>query len=79
MAKTKRSKKPFINNPDLMRGPLTPDPGPQDRMMRYRRNPACPECGAHPVVCMMRDRDAAYFRCRQCGHRWTEQRTPGVK
>jgi len=41
-----------------------------DRMLRYKRNPPCPECDAHPVVCMMRREKYAAFRCRECGHRW---------
>jgi DNA-directed RNA polymerase subunit M/transcription elongation factor TFIIS len=43
---------------------------PGDRMMRYRRTPPCPACGAHPVVCTQRRGAYAAFRCRQCGHRW---------
>ena len=42
----------------------------RDRMARYKRNPPCPKCGAHPVVCMMRRPKFAAFRCRQCGYRW---------
>jgi hypothetical protein len=41
---------------------------PRDRMMRYQRNPCCPNCDAHPVVCMMRWLNYAAFRCRECGH-----------
>jgi len=41
-----------------------------DRMMRYRKNPPCPKCGAHPTVCMMRRPGYELRRCRQCGHRW---------
>jgi formate dehydrogenase maturation protein FdhE len=43
-----------------------------DRMMRYRRNPSCPECDAHPVVCMMRRPNYRSFRCRTCGYRWED-------
>lgn len=43
---------------------------PDDRMVRYRRNPPCPKCGAHPVVCMMRRPGHKVFRCRECGYRW---------
>lgn len=43
---------------------------PEDRMMRYRRNPRCPACDAHPVVCTQRRGAWAQFRCRECGHRW---------
>jgi len=55
--------------------PAPIDPAPvsteiQDRMMRYRRSAPCPECGARPVVCMMKRQNYAAFRCRQCGHRW---------
>jgi len=39
-----------------------------DRMIRYSRNPGCPECGAHPVVCMMRRPGYRKFRCRVCGY-----------
>ena len=46
----------------------TPDPTPADRMARYRKNPHCPECGSHPVICISRRRDKAFFRCRSCGH-----------
>lgn len=41
-----------------------------DRMLRHRRNPPCPKCGAHPSVCTQRRGAWAAFRCRQCGHRW---------
>jgi len=39
-----------------------------DRMIRYSRNPGCPECGIHPVVCMMRRPGYRKFRCRSCGY-----------
>ena len=42
----------------------------RDRMMKYKKNPPCPKCGAHPSVCMMRLPKFAAFRCRQCGYRW---------
>ena len=41
-----------------------------DRMLRYRRNPQCPKCGAHPVICTIRRISYRAFRCRMCGHRW---------
>lgn len=41
-----------------------------DRMMRYRRNPRCPACDAHPTVCMLRSPGYSLHRCRECGHRW---------
>jgi transcription elongation factor Elf1 len=44
---------------------------PDDRMMRYQRNPRCPACDAHPVVCTMRRRQYTAFRCRQCGFRFS--------
>ena len=47
-------------------------PDLSDRMMRYRRNPPCPECDTHPVVCESRRGGEAFFRCRSCGHRWGE-------
>lgn len=43
---------------------------PQDRQMRYRRNPSCPKCAAHPSVCRMRRGGWASFRCRSCNHHW---------
>jgi len=43
---------------------------PCDRMLRYRKTPPCPKCCAHPVVCKIRRRDYALFRCRACGHRF---------
>lgn len=52
---------PAIQTPDL---PL------DDRMLRYQRNPICPECAAHPVICMLRKPGRAIFRCRECGHKW---------
>lgn len=57
------------HEPEITEIPISPDQI-QDRMMRYARNPACPECAAHPVVCMMRRAGYAAFRCRECGHRW---------
>lgn len=44
----------------------------QDRMMIYRnpRHLHCPECDAHPVVCMQQRGSHAIYRCRLCGHRW---------
>ena len=42
----------------------------EDRMLRYRRNPQCPKCGAHPVICTIRRISYRAFRCRICGHRW---------
>jgi len=42
----------------------------EDRMLRYRRNPQCPQCGAHPVICTIRRISYKAFRCRMCGHRW---------
>ena len=41
-----------------------------DRMLRYKRNPHCPECDAHPVICTIRRISYKAFRCRMCGHRW---------
>lgn len=41
-----------------------------DRMLRYKRNPRCPECDAHPVICTIRRISYKAFRCRICGHRW---------
>lgn len=59
------------HNPDLTRGIIqTPEAAPIDRMARYQRNPKCPNCGAHPVICMMRRPGYSLFRCRQCGHKW---------
>jgi len=46
------------------------DPAPMDRMARYRKNPQCPECGAHPVICTSRRGNEAFYRCRHCGHRF---------
>lgn len=46
------------------------DEGSQDRMLRYKRNPRCPECDAHPVICTIRRISYKAFRCRMCGHRW---------
>jgi hypothetical protein len=43
---------------------------PEDRMTRYRRNPRCPACDAHPTVCIQRRGAWAAFRCRHCGHRF---------
>ena len=44
----------------------------QDRMLMYRnpRHIHCPECDAHPVVCMSRRGNLAFMRCRICQHRW---------
>ena len=42
----------------------------EDRILRYRRNPQCPQCGAHPVICTIRRISYRVFRCRMCGHRW---------
>jgi len=50
-----------------------------DRMLRYRRNAPCPECQAHPVVCMMRRPGYSKFRCRQCGHVWEILPEVGVR
>jgi len=47
---------------------------PCDRMLRYRKSPPCPRCGAHPVVCKLRKQDYALFRCRVCGHRFEVDR-----
>jgi hypothetical protein len=41
-----------------------------DRMKRYTKVNACPECKAFPVICTMRRQGYASFRCRECGHRW---------
>lgn len=42
----------------------------EDRVMRHQRNPVCPSCGTHPVICMMRRPGYKKFRCRACGHQW---------
>jgi tRNA(Ile2) C34 agmatinyltransferase TiaS len=52
----------------------TPEATAFDRMARYRKNPICPQCAAHPVVCIMRMPGYAVFRCRQCGHKWEVKR-----
>jgi len=39
-------------------------------VLRYRMNPRCPECGAHPTVCKLRRKNYGLFRCRICGHRF---------
>ena len=44
--------------------------GGTDRMLRYKRNPRCPVCDAHPVICTIRRISYKAFRCRMCGHRW---------
>ena len=41
-----------------------------DRMKRYMKQEACPECKAFPVVCVMKRPGYTKFRCRECGHRW---------
>jgi len=41
-----------------------------NRSMRYKRNPRCPNCDAYPVICRIRRPGYALFQCRQCGHRW---------
>lgn len=42
-----------------------------DRMLR-RARPSCPECDAFPPVCTQKIRDYTGYRCRNCGHRWSE-------
>jgi len=37
---------------------------------RSRKNPACPECGAHPVIRQSKGKGKNYFRCRICGNRF---------
>lgn len=73
--KKTKEKKDVITKPE--KAEVRPDPvvqttavQPQDRMLRFRRNPPCPKCDAHPVVCTQRRGDYAAFRCRQCGHRF---------
>ena len=46
----------------------TTEAQPENRMMRYGRNPVCPKCDAHPVICMMRRPKYMKFRCRVCGY-----------
>ena len=70
------------NQPErgLVSGEVEVDPSPQlettmleggmDRMLRYKRNPRCPKCDAHPVICTIRRISYMAFRCRICGHRW---------
>ena len=65
---------------EAVSGEVEADPSPQlettileggtDRMLRYKRNPRCPECDAHPVICTIRRISYKAFRCRMCGHRW---------
>ena len=45
-------------------------PSSNDRMLRSMKNPHCPECDAHPVVCAMRRGPYRKFRCRTCEHIW---------
>jgi len=54
-------------------GLSTPEAGvpPDDRMLRQRRNPACPSCGAHPTVCTSRRPLESTHRCRVCSARWS--------
>ncbi len=52
---------------------------PEGRVLRYRMNPRCPECGAHPTVCMTRRKFYGLFRCRICGHRFEIDRRPVVE
>ena len=47
---------------------------PEDRVLRYRMNPRCPECGAHPTVCMIRRKNYGFFKCRTCGHKFEVKR-----
>jgi hypothetical protein len=47
---------------------------PEDRVLRYRMNPRCPECSAHPTVCMIRRKNYGFFRCRICGHKFEVKR-----
>ncbi len=51
----------------------------EDRVLRYRMNPRCPECSAHPTVCMTRRKFYGFFRCRICGHRFEVDRRPVVE
>jgi hypothetical protein len=61
-------------DPSAGSGLSTPDPEPADRQMRYKRNPVCPDCGAHPTVCTSRRQGESTHRCRVCGHRWAVTR-----
>lgn len=44
---------------------------PPNRMMKYKKNPACPECKAHPTVCRQRRPGYSQHRCRVCGHQFS--------
>ena len=77
-------KEPFqsMNQPEMehVSGETEVNPSPQlkttmidsgeDRMLRYRKNPPCSKCGAHPTICMIRRISYELRRCRMCGHRW---------
>ena len=60
----KTSEIPFT--PEIQTAVLTPE----DRVLRYRTNPRCPSCDAHPTVCMIRRKNYGFFKCRTCGHRF---------
>lgn len=50
---------------------------PDNRVLRYRMNPRCPSCDAHPTVCMTRRKNYGLFKCRACGHRFEIDRRTG--
>ena len=47
---------------------------PENRVLNYGKNPPCPECGAHPTVCMLKNVGYILRRCRACGHRFEVKR-----
>lgn len=50
----------------------TTEAHPQDRMMRYGRNPICPKCKSPSVICLMGRTRYKKYRCRirECRHVW---------
>lgn len=73
MAKSQTAKKQNMGPPHQSAGDdgmEAENSGLSDRMLRYQGSPACPECRAHPTVCMSRTAQKRFFRCRQCGHRF---------
>lgn len=42
-----------------------------NRMTAFFKNPSCPECTADPPVCTQKTESTFFYRCRECGHKWS--------
>lgn len=81
MAKPKHKAKPIRDIPEPESSVITDrmarneNPAPAvEASRRFSKKPACPKCGAFPVVTEQRHPSFGVYRCRECDFRFEDVR-----